>query len=54
VAWALWWRHRTTSTTSSKFIIYSGKPRSRAAVLGGAWHCSYQEQEEAAIATLWM
>jgi hypothetical protein len=33
VGWVLWWRHSTASSTSSEFIIYSGKPGSRATVL---------------------
>jgi hypothetical protein len=36
VSWVLWWRHTTASTTSSKLIIYSSKPGSRATVLGVA------------------
>jgi hypothetical protein len=34
VGWVLWWRH-TASTISNKFIVYSGKPGSRATVLEG-------------------
>jgi hypothetical protein len=36
VSWVLWWRHTTASTITSEFIIYSGKPGSRATVLGVA------------------
>jgi hypothetical protein len=35
VGWALWWRHTAASSTSSAFIVYSGKQGSRAAVSGG-------------------
>jgi hypothetical protein len=36
VAWVLWWRHTTASTTSSEFIIYSGKPGSGLDGAGGS------------------